>query len=126
MTKFFFDDRFPAKVIATAPVTVTKSGTTYTVGLEGGTAGILPAGSVDMWKIKRQLVWQSKYDVVEAAVSAATNDPVNLSWSNGGYSIYGDGVSDLIKTATGWTDPQVQAFYAAAALLTRGTHSGDL
>lgn len=124
MTKFFFDERFPTKIIATSPATVSKSGTTYTIGVD---TNALPASNpLYMWKVRRQLKYQSAFTTVEATVPPNTDDPINIAFYGDGTSAYGDGISDLIKTATGWNDTQMQTFYTAAALLTRGTHKADL
>jgi len=126
MTKFLFDERFPSRILAVAPVTVSKVGATYTVSIDVGVGALIPVGSVEIWKIKRQLLWQSAFETVEATVPVSTNDPINNAWSNGGYSVYGDGISALIKTATGWTDNQMRDFYNSASILTRGDATGDL
>lgn len=86
---------------------------------------LLPTTAPNIWQVKRQLQNQGVFSTVESAVPPLTSDPVNIAWSSRPASVYGDDLSDLIQTATGWSDDQMRAFYLAAALLAPGTHVAD-
>lgn len=117
MTKFFFDERFPTKVIATSPVTVTKSGTTYTIGLEA--APVVGLG-VEVWKLRAALEVTSGTDfhTYEASLGPDLSDSRRNRWEGGGFTVQGDGLSNDIKSTLGWTDGQMTTLYTLAGVIT--------
>lgn len=119
MTKQLFDERFPAKIAGAAPVTVTKSGTTYTVALStSDVAAAILGGTCWVWQLKMALQTTSNLRAVHEAVSADVTDQINMIWFNGWRSSQGDLLSNFIKTTLGWNDGQMATLYALAPSMT--------
>jgi hypothetical protein len=68
-------------------------------------------GRVWVWQLKYGLLDYSMYTTVEAAVPPSTSSRANIAWTSGGQSKIGDSLYTVIKDATGWTTPEMQAFY---------------
>lgn len=74
-------------------------------------------GRVWVWQIKYGLLDYSAFNTVEDAVPPSTSSRANIAWTSGGQTKIGDSLYTVIKDATGWTVPQMEAFY---------TYCGDL
>ncbi len=75
-------------------------------------------GRVWVWQLKYGLLDYSMFDTVEAAVPPSTSSRTNIAWTSGGQSKVGDSLYTVIKDATSWTVPQMEAFYAYCGELT--------
>jgi len=117
MTKFFFDERFPTRIVATAPATVSKSGTTYTIGID--TSAIV-GGDVYVWQVRAALQSTSSTDfhAYETSLGADLSDARRNRWEGGGRSSLNDVLSNDIKTTIGWTPSQMTNLYTLAATIT--------
>jgi len=117
MTRFLFDERFPTKVIANSPLSVVKSGTTYTVSID--TSGFSNA-QLDVWKLRAALQATSSADfhTYEASLGADLSDSRRNRWEGGGKTVQGDGLSADIKSTLGWTDLQMTNLYTLAGTIT--------
>lgn len=117
MTKFFFDERFPTRIVATAPATVSKSGTTYTIGVD--TSAIV-GGDVDVWQVRAalQATSASAFHTYEASLGGDLSDARRNRWEGGGRSSLNDGLSDDIKSTLSWTPTQMTNLYTLAATIT--------
>lgn len=119
MTKKTFEERFPASIAGSAPITVTKNGSTYVVSLatDDVVADIL-GGTCWVWQLKMALQTTSNLRAVHEAVSADVTNQVNMIWSNGWRSSKGDLLSNFIKSTLGWNDSQMTTLYALAPTMT--------
>lgn len=117
MTKFLFDERFPTKIIANSPLSVAKSGTTYTLSLD--TSGLSNA-DLDVWKLRAALeaTSSSGFHTYEASLGADLSDSRRNRWEGGGKTVQGDGLSADIKSTLGWTDLQMTNLYTLAGTIT--------
>lgn len=104
--------KYPAKIVAISPLTATLSGGTWTFTVD--TEGLI-GGTCWVWQIKYGLLDFGVYDTVEAGIPPATNTRLNVMWTNGGRTEYGDTLSSLIKTQTGWDNSTLQSFYGYCA-----------
>ena len=80
-----------ASIAGSAPITVTKNGSTYVVSLatDDVVADIL-GGTCWVWQLKMALQTTSNLRAVHEAVSADVTNQVNMIWSNGWRSSKGD------------------------------------
>lgn len=117
MAKFLFDERFPTRIIATSPATVTKSGTTYTIGVD--TSAIVE-GAVEVWQVRAalQATSSTSFHTYEASLGSDLSDSRRNRWEGGGRSSVGDGLSNDIKSTLGWTNLQMTNLYTLAATIT--------
>lgn len=117
MTKFLFDERFPTKINVTAPLTITKYGTTYNIGISTG--GILE-GDVWTWQLRRALETTSAtaFHTYEASLGADLSDSRRNRWEGGGRTSQGDGLSNDIKSTLAWSDGQMTTLYTVANTIT--------
>lgn len=74
-------------------------------------------GRVWVWQIKYGLLDYYAFNTVEDAVPPSTSSRANIAWTSGSQTKIGDSLYTVIKDATGWTVPQMEAFY---------TYCGDL
>ena len=74
-------------------------------------------GRVWVWQIKYGLLDYSAFNTVEDAVPPSTSSRANIAWTSGSQTKIGDSLYTVIKDATGWTVPQMEAFY---------TYCGDI
>lgn len=112
--KVKFGVKYPAKIVANTPLSATLSGATWTLSLD--TESIL-GGKAWVWQIKAALLDAGVFDTVEATIPASTNTVENIIWNSGGLSKYGDTLSDIIQSATGWTNDQMVTFYQTASVV---------
>lgn len=118
MSNEFLQYRLPARIVGTFPVVVTKTGANYTISIDS--ADML-GGTCWVWQLKMALANANALHAVEAAVPAEPSTDltrVSIIWASGARSSQGDTLSNFIKTTIGWSDAQMQALYAAAAILT--------
>lgn len=117
MTKFFFDERFPTRIVAITPATVSKSGTTYTIGVD--TSAIV-GGDVYVWQVRSALQSTSStaFHTYEASLGSDLSDARRNRWEGGGRSSLNDGLSNDIKTTLSWTPSQMAGLYTLAATIT--------
>jgi len=111
--KVKFGVKFPAKVVAVAPLHATMSGGVLTLSWSG--TDIL-GGDCWVWQIKRALVDFGVFYAVDTAVPADPSATVAIVWSCGARTGLGDTLSAFIKTALGWSDAQMLALYTNAKL----------
>lgn len=80
---------------------------------EPGSSGSGSASSdtCQIWQVKYGLVNAGVYSTVEAAISPDTSAYANIIWTNGGETVFGDDISDIIQTATGWSDDLMISYY---------------
>lgn len=117
MTKFFFDERFPTRIIPASPITVAKSGTTYTIGVD---TTALTEGGVAVWQLRAALQATSPtaFHTYEASLGPDNSDSRFNRWEGGGRTTLADGLSNDIKSTLTWTDPQMANLYTLAATIT--------
>lgn len=117
MTKFLFDERFPAKIIAVSPLSVVKSGTTYTISID--TSGFSNA-QLDTYKVRAALQATSStaFHTYEASLGADLSDTRRNRWEGDGKTVTGDGLYTDIQTTLGWTTLQMTNLYTLAGTIT--------
>lgn len=118
MAKFFFDERFPTKIVANSPLTVTKTGTTYTFGIT--TAGLVDPSQPYVWQLRAALAATSASDfhTYEASLGADLSDARRNRWEGGGRTAPNDGLSNDIKSTLSYSGTQMANLYALAATIT--------
>lgn len=116
MTKFLFDERFPTKVLANSPLSVSKSGTTYTISID--TSGLSNA-QLDTYKIRAALQATSStaFHTYESSLGADLSDIRRNRWEGDGKTVIGDGLSADIKSTLSWTDLQMTNLYTLAGTI---------
>jgi len=117
MTKFFFDERFPTKIIATSPATVVKSGTTYTIGVD---TNAIHNAELFVWQLRAALqsTNASAFHTYEASLGADLSDARRNRWEGGGRTVLNDGLSSDIQATLAWSAPQMSALYTLATTIT--------
>jgi hypothetical protein len=105
--------KFPASVVAIAPITLSKAGGTYTFGFDTS-AGL--GGAVWVWQLRTALGFAGNFWPVDTAFSADPSSFQFNRWHGGGRSSYGDQLSNAIQAVIGLS--ATQAAYAAAAVIT--------
>lgn len=117
MTKFLFDERFPTKIVANSPLSVVKSGTTYTFSIDS--SGFSNA-QLDVWKLRAalQATSSSAFHTYEASLGSDLSDTRRNRWEGGGKTVTGDGLYTDIKTTLGWTTLQMTNLYTLAGTIT--------
>ena len=120
--KVKFGVKFPAKVVAVAPLHATMSGGVLTLSWSG--TDIL-GGDCWVWQIKRALVDFGVFYDVDTAVPADPSETVAIVWSSGARPGMGDTPYAFIKTAPGWTRAQMPGLYTNAKLKYIRRNSGN-
>lgn len=117
MTKFFFDERFPTKVLATSPLSVVKSGTTYTISIDP--SGLVDGSAPYVWQVRAALEATSAADfyTYEESLGADLSDARRNRWEGGGRSSLNDVLSNDIKTTLSYSSTQMANLYTLAATI---------
>ncbi len=118
MTKFLFDERWPHKIIATSPLTVTTVGVTTTVSIN--TAGLVDVSAPYVWQLRAALQATSSADfhTYEASLGADLSDTRRNRWEGGGRTALNDGLSNDIKSTLSYSPTQMANLYTLAATIT--------
>ncbi len=100
--------RFTADLVGIAPIVVTKSGLQYTISYSTAAAEVSVVG------VKQELVSLGVFDTILATIPGSPSDAVNQAWTGGGKTQATGPLLTSIFTTLGYTQPQKDAFIAAA------------
>lgn len=71
--------------------------------------------TVTLYQFKTALASTGVITSVSQAISADPANLVNIEWNSGGTVTYGDPLSNLVQSVTGWTNTQMLNLFATAA-----------
>lgn len=117
MTKFLFDERFPSRILANSPLSVVKSGTTYTFSID---TSDFSNAQLDTWQLRAALeaTDSSAFHTYEASLGSDLSDTRRNRWEGDGKTVLNDGLSDDIKSTLSWSDLQMTNLYTLAGTIT--------
>jgi hypothetical protein len=101
---------FPAQVSGVAPIVVTKSGLTYTIGYSAA------LGQLSVVQIKQQLVAITQFDTILATIPGDPKSAVKQIWDGNGFTQLTGPLLTSIYATLGYSPAQQATFNAAAAL----------
>lgn len=111
--KVKFGVKYPAKIVAVAPLSATLSGGVWT--LTWSSTDVL-GGTCWVWQLKKALANAGQLLNVEIVVPADPSSSTNILWTVGARTSQGDTLSNFIKATLGWNDSQMASLYASATL----------